>query len=92
MNIKKILKNIFTGLKEYLDEIAYERVESELREKELIFTILVLGPLIGLPIPLPITLSLKLLPYMLQEVQHAQRKSMLLDDPTSLIGALLDIV
>ncbi|GEM_PF-5197775 len=90
-SLRRFLKEIFQGLKDYITDIAREHVESELHEKELLFTILILGPLLGLPVPSPVTEALNVLPHMIKELEKAQAKTRLADDPFSLISSLVDV-
>ncbi len=90
-NLRRLLKGVIQGLRGYVNELAREHVEAELRERELLFTVLVLGPLIGLPVPSPIVEALNVLPHMLKELEKAQARSRLVDDPFSLISSLVDV-
>ncbi len=68
-----------------LEENATSYVELELEELENVFAMLTFAPLIGYPI-VPPAVSLKLLPYMEDEILIALDRSTRLDDQYSLLG------
>ena len=84
----KLLKYIANTIKDLLYLRATEYTEMELEEMRHIFALIVLGFLVGYPI-VPPSLSLKLLPYMQDEINLMIERAMSLDDQWGLVG--LDI-
>ncbi len=81
--IREILTGIFAGR-------SIEYVESELRELENVFALILLGSFVGLPSP-PTSISLRLLPYMGRELLVMYRRSERLDDALGEMAGLFDI-
>jgi len=84
------LREVLSSLEHYFKLRSVELVEAELRELELVFTTLVLGPVLGLHV-LPTVLTLRLLPHMLPEVVHVQERTTRLDDVLGEIASLLEV-
>ncbi len=82
------MKYIANTIKDLLYLRATEYTEMELEEMRHIFALIVLGFLVGYPI-VPPSLSLKLLPYMQDEINLMIERAMSLDDQWGLVG--LDI-
>ncbi len=81
----KLLKYFINTIRDLLYVRASEYVETELEELTHIFALVVLGFLVGYPI-VPPSLSLKLLPYMEEEVFLMVDRARNLDDQWSLLG------
>ena len=68
---------------------ATERMEWETREKENIFSVLVLGSFVGIQAP-PMHLSLELLPYMERELMIMSNRVCTANDPLADLFSLFD--
>ena len=65
-------------------------IEFELKELENIFSLLILGGLVGMPSP-PVPIALELLPYMERELTIMLARSDMASDPLCALVGLLDV-
>ncbi len=87
--IKKRIRSVLSNLAAVNRERAVETLEWEVGEMENIFSLLVLGSIIGIPAP-PVQVTLELLPLMEREVLIMTNKVSTASDPLAEVFSVLD--
>ncbi|RLE56067.1 MAG: hypothetical protein DRJ40_06575 [Thermoprotei archaeon] len=85
-SIREVVSGVFSG---FAEAGALDAVELECSEYEHVFLLLLFGSLIGIPSP-PLTLTLRLLPHIVDELrvleQRSRRASDMIADLVSSLG------